>query len=347
MQLRLLSTLKESIKSMGLPAPNQHAVRFIMLRLFVVALTILFVISLLFFLLQAAPGDAIAYRYGSGSSFTAEQLEEFRAQLGLDKPILVQYGIYVGDLAQGDLGHSSRFNTSVIDVILDALPETFILMIPALIIGIVVGTLIGIYSARKPNSTRDNGLRLISLVGYSTPEFWVSIMLIFLLSVRLEIFPVGGFVDPRLDSGTLSYYWSVAHHSVLPIFALSLISIATYARFSRTSILEQSTENYVLTARAKGLGEGKTFSQHILKNSLLPMITLVGISLTYLFGGAVLVETVFAWPGIGRLMFDALLARDYPLVQGIFLISAVLVIVVNLFVDVFYGLVDPRVRRAR
>ena len=345
MQARPPRRFKAPFSSIRLRAPGQQIVRFILLRLFVVAITVLFVITLLFFLLHAAPGDAINYRYGSGSSFTAEQLEEFRAQLGLDKPLLVQYGIYVRDLVQGDLGQSSRFNDSVISVVFDALPETFILMVPALIIGIVVGTLMGIYSARKPNSTRDNGLRLLSLVGYSTPEFWVSIMLIFLFSVRLEIFPVGGYVDPRLDSGTLEYYWSIAKHAVLPIFALSLISIATYARFSRTSILEQSTENYVLTARAKGLGERRTFNRHVLRNSLLPMITLVGISVTYLFGGAVLVETVFAWPGIGRLMFDALLARDFPLVQGIFFISAVLVILVNLIVDLVYGLADPRVRR--
>ena len=336
---------KPPLPAMRLNAPDRRVVRLVVLRLFAVAVTVLFVITLLFFLLHAAPGDAINYRYGSGSSFTADQLEAFRAQLGLDEPILVQYGIYVRDLVQGDLGQSSRFNDSVLNVVFDALPETFILMVPALIIGIVAGTLLGIYSARKPNSARDNGLRLISLVGYSTPEFWVAIMLIFLFSVRLEIFPVGGFVDPRLDSGTLAYYWSVAKHAVLPVFSLSLISMATYARFSRTSILEQSTENYVLTARAKGLGERRTFNRHVLRNSLLPMVTLVGISLTYLLGGAVLVETVFAWPGIGRLMFDALLARDYPLVQGIFFITAMLVIAINLLVDVVYGFADPRVRR--
>jgi peptide/nickel transport system permease protein len=217
-------------------------------------------------------------------------------------------------------------------------------MLISIFIGIFAGTFLGVISARKPNSAWDHAVRVVSLVGYSTPEFWLAILLILVFSLYLGFFPLGGMIDPRLSPGSWSYYLSLAWHAILPILALSLFYVAIFARYSRTSILAQSMENYVLTARAKGLDERAAFNKHVLRNSLLPVVTMIGVSFTYILGGAVLIETVFSWPGIGWLMYDAVMARDYPLVQGIFLFATVSVIVVNLLVDVVYGFLDPRVR---
>ena len=324
-----------------------EALLYVASRFALVAVTFIFIITLLFTMVHLAPGDPLTYRYQTGTALSDEVYDELRAKYGLDKSIIHQYFIYVGDLVQGDLGQSIRFNQSVSRIILDRLVATLILMISGIVIGLLVGTFLGISSARDPNSFKDNALRVIMLVGYSVPPFWLGIILLLTFSVNLGIFPAASMVDPRIASGTWAYYLSIAWHAVLPVFTLSLFYIALFARYSRTSMLEQSTENYVITARAKGLDRKRTFSRHVMKNGLLPVMTMVGVSLTYLFGGAVLVETVFSWPGIGRLTYDSLLARDYALVQGIFICIATTVIIVTFLVNIAYGMLDPRIREGR
>ena len=323
---------------------DTNGLRYVAVRLALAVLTLFFIMTVLFILIRLVPGDPVSARFQMGASFTAEQWAELRARMGLDKPVATQYFIYVGQLLRGDLGDSTRFSEPVVGLILDRLPATVILMTVGMLIGTTVGVFLGIVSARKPNSLRDNVIRLFALIGYSTPEFWLALLAMLTLSSYMEIFPIVGMVDPTIDTFGLAYVRSVAWHAVLPVGTLSFFYIALFTRFTRTSLLEQATENYVLTARAKGLDEGKTFTRHILRNGLLPLITMSGISLTYLFGGAVAIEKVFAWPGIGLLMVDALQNRDYPLLQGILFFSAVTVILVNFSLDMVYRWADPRVR---
>ena len=323
---------------------DTNGLRYVAVRLATAILTLFFIMTILFILIRFVPGDPVSARFQAGSSLTAEQWAELRARAGLDKPIATQYAIYVGEMVRGDLGESTRFGDPVLALILDRLPATVILMSVGMLIGTTVGVFLGIASARKPNSARDNVIRLFALIGYSTPEFWLALLAMLTLSFHLGIFPISGMVDPRIETFGWAYVRSVAWHSILPVGTLSFFYIALFARFTRTSLLEQATENYVLTARAKGLDESRTFNRHILRNGLLPLVTMGGISMTYLFGGAVAIEKVFAWPGIGLLMFDALDNRDYPLLQGILFFSAVTVIVVNFSLDMVYRWVDPRVR---
>ena len=323
---------------------DTNGLRYVAVRLATAVITLFFIMTVLFILIRFIPGDPVSVRFQMGASFTAEQWADLRAKMGLDKPVTTQYFIYVGQMLRGDLGESTRYSEPVAGLILDRLPATMLLMTVGMLIGSTVGVFLGVVSARRPNSARDNVIRLVALIGYSTPEFWLALLAMLTLSFYVEIFPIVGMVDPTIDTFGLAYIRSVAWHSILPVGTLSFFYIALFTRFTRTSLMEQATENYVLTARAKGLDEGKTFSRHILRNGLLPLVTMSGISLTYLFGGAVAIEKVFAWPGIGLLMVDALRNRDYPLLQGILFFSAVTVILVNFSLDIVYRWADPRVR---
>ena len=306
--------------------------------------TVLVVITFMFVLIRLAPGDPVAYRYRvGGAAFTAEYYAELRHRIGLDESIVVQYFKYIGDLFQGDIGESFTYQQPVIEMILARLPATLVLMIPAMILGAILGTLLGEASARNPDSNADTLNRTTVLTLYSIPQFWLSIMLVQLLSLRLGLFPTGGMVDPKYPPGTLDYVLSIAWHAVLPVTALTMFYIALFARYSRASLVKESSENYVLTARAKGLNSRTTFRRHVRRNGLLPVVTLIGLSFRYLFGGAVLIEAVFSWPGIGFMTYNAILARDFPVIMGVFIFSIVSVVVVNLVVDLAYGLVDPRV----
>ena len=307
-------------------------------------LTILAVLTLLFILIQVAPGDPVSFRYQSGAALTPEQYEELRGRFGLDRSMLEQYLIYMGNLLQGDLGESSRFNESVWNVVLGAMPATLILMVPAMIIGALLGTYLGTVSARKPDGWIDNSLRATSLLAYSTPPFWLGLLLIQLLVIRFAVFPSVGMVDPRFEPGTLDYLRSIAWHTVLPVLSLSAYFVALFSRYGRTAMLREAGKNYVITARAKGLKPRRVFWRHVFRNGLLPLVTLSGLTFRSLLGGAVFIEVVFSWPGIGLLLFEATLARDFTVIIGVFLLSVVTIVAFNILVDMAYGVVDPRVR---
>ena len=311
-------------------------------------LTFIFVVTLLFVLLRLAPGDPITYKYRTGgATLSAEQYEQLRHDAGLDRPVLQQYVTYFGELVTGDFGDSFTFSEPVISLIGSRIGATLLLMLPSIVIGGLLGTGIGALCARRPGGFFDNFTRVASLAGYSIPQFWLGIVLLQVFSLRLGWLPSTGMVDPTVESGTVEYLGSLLEHAVLPVLALSLFYVALFARYTRVSMLEQSYQNYVLTARAKGLTPKQTFRRHVIRNGLLPVVTLSGLAFRYLFGGAVLVETVFSWPGIGLMLFNAVLARDFPLILGVFVIAVVSVIIVNLIVDVVYGLVDPRVRTSK
>ena len=279
--------------------------------------------------LELIPGDPVTLMLGEHA--TPDAVRALREHLGVDKPLLVRYGDYLGRLARGDLGRSIQQNRPVAEELADAWPPTVILTAAALLLAAVVGVPAGVLSALRPNSVFDAVARLSSLFGLSMPVFWTGLVLIVVFSLWLGWFPVGGTGSPR--------------HLVLPAVTLALPSIAIIARMTRSSVLEVLREDYVRTARAKGVRERGVVLKHALRNAVIPILTLLGLQAGQLMGGAVLTETVFSWPGLGRLMVKAIFARDYILLQGAVLVFALAFVVINLLVDLSYGLFDPRISR--
>jgi peptide/nickel transport system permease protein len=296
-----------------------------------------------FLLLQLAPGDAVDVLAGEAGSATPEYMAELRAKFGLDQPIPVQLANYAARVATGDFGWSFRHEMPVSDLVLQRLGPTLILMGATILIAVGVGALLGLLAATGLNTWRDNLISVLALVSYATPLFWVGLMLILVFSVNLGWFPTSGMETIAAFHSGWDRVWDVLHHLVLPATTLSLFYLALYTRLMRASMLEQAGMDYVVTARAKGLSERRIVWRHVLRNALLPVVTMAGVQVSSLIGGSVIVETVFGWPGLGQLAFESLFARDLNLLLGIFLLSAVLVLAVNLAVDILYTLLDPRI----
>lgn len=313
-------------------------------RLAYALILILAVVVLNFLLVHMAPGDPAEVIAGEMGGATQEIMADIRRAYGLDRPLYEQLFVYLGRVVQGDLGHSFYYNAPVTDLILGRLGPTLLLVITALIFAMVVGTFLGVVAARKPTGVFSNVITVLSLVGYSAPVFWTGIVLIILFASVIPIFPISNMSDITLEGGPLIHALDVAHHLVLPAFTLGIIYLAQYSRLSRASMLEVLGADYIRTARAKGLSERVVVGKHALRNAVLPIVTIAGLQFGSLVSGAVLVETVFSWPGLGTLALDAILGRDYPTILGILFFSAMLVIVANLLTDLCYRLVDPRIR---
>jgi peptide/nickel transport system permease protein/oligopeptide transport system permease protein len=279
--------------------------------------------------IEMIPGDPVTLMLGEHA--TPESVAAVREALGLDKPLLVRYAQYIGNLLHGDLGRSLRERRQVSEELADVWPATLELTAAALAIAVIFGVLAGVVSAVWPNSFFDGVMRLTSLFGLSMPVFWTGLTLIVFFSLWLSWLPVGG-------SGSL-------RHLVLPAVTLSLPSLAMVARMTRSSVLEVLREDYIRTARAKGVRERVVVLKHGLRNACIPIVTLLGLQVGQLLGGAVLTETVFAWPGMGRLIVRAIFARDYILLQGAILVFALAFVLINLIVDISYAMFDPRVSR--
>jgi peptide/nickel transport system permease protein/oligopeptide transport system permease protein len=302
---------------------------FVVRRLLLAVPVLLGVVFAVMLTIDLLPGDAVSLMLGEHA--TKDAVAALRDHLGLDKPFAVRYVDYVGRVARGDLGRSIQQNRPVAAELADAWPATLQLTVAALVLAAGIGIAAGIVSAVWPNSLFDAGARLASLFGLSMPIFWTGLVLIVIFSLWLNWLPVGG-------AGTLA-------HLVLPAVTLALPSVAMVARMTRSAVLDVLGEDYVRTARAKGLAETAVLTRHALRNALIPILTLLGLQSGQLMGGAVLTETVFAWPGLGRLMVKAIFARDFILLQGAVLVFALVFVVVNLIVDLSYGLLDPRVGR--
>ena len=302
---------------------------FLIRRLMLAVPVLLGVVFVVMLTVELIPGDAVALMLGEHA--TPEAVAKLRDYLGLDKPMVVRYVEYVGRVARGDLGRSIQQNRPVLDELGDVWPATLELTVAALVIAAVVGVLAGLVSAVWPTSWFDTVARIGSLFGLSMPVFWTGLVLIVVFAFWLSWFPVGG-------TGSLA-------HLVLPAVTLALPSVAMVARMTRSSVLDVLREDYVRTARAKGVAEPFVVSKHALRNAAIPILTLLGLQAGQLMGGAVLTETVFAWPGLGRLIVKAIFARDYVLVQGAVLVFAVAFVLINLAVDLAYGALDPRVSR--
>ena len=305
---------------------------------------LLAVLVLNFCLIHAAPGDPALVIAGEMGGASAEVIDALRVKYGLDKSMPEQLVTYLGKVATGDFGYSYYFNEPVLGLIAQRIPATLYLVLSALTISIVVGTLLGIISARKPNGLFSQGVTVISLAGYAAPVFWTGLMLLLLFGSVWPILPVTGMTDVARPKTGFAYALDVMTHLVLPATTLALVYIAQYSRLARVNMIDALTADYVRTARAKGLPEFVVIGKHALRNTLIPIVTVAGLQFGHLFAGAVLVETVFSWPGMGRLVFESILRRDYPTSLAVLFFSAVLVMAANIITDLVYRLVDPRIR---
>ena len=306
---------------------------------------LLAVLILNFMLIHIAPGDIADTIAGDMGGATAEVMAQIRADYGLDKPVFVQLGIYLWNVAHFDFGYSFFFNTPVTSLIMERLPATLLLVITAQIFALLIGVILGVISAKKPNGMLSHFVTLLALFGYSAPVFWTGIMLLITFSLMFPLFPVAGMVDVTLlDAPWWRQYLDVAHHMFLPAITLASVFLALYSRLCRASMLEVLGSDYVRTARAKGLSQREVIYKHALKNSLGPVVTLAGLQFSAVVSGAVLVETVFSWPGLGTLALQSILARDTPTILGILFFSALVVIIGNLLTDIVLRLIDPRIR---
>ncbi|MEQ8651427.1 MAG: ABC transporter permease [Kiloniellales bacterium] len=316
---------------------------YILARVFKAILVLIAIAVLNFVLIHAAPGDPAAVMAGEAGAADEIFLQQLKEKFGLDQPYHVQLWNYLAGVLQLDLGFSYRQEMPVAQLIMDRLPATLLLTGTAFVVSILLGVMLGALAAVRVGRWADSAITTLALLFYATPLFWIALMAILLFSVQLEWLPAYGIETIGANYTGWAQAMDVAQHLVLPAATLGLFFMAVYARMTRASMLETAGQDFVKTAKAKGLGEGPILRRHILRNAILPVVTLAGLQAGQIVGGAILTETVFAWPGIGRLMFDALLQRDYNLLLGVFLVSSALVLFFNLVTDLLYLVVDPRI----
>jgi len=334
--------------------------KYIVKRCLLLVPTLLGVVTLVFFMIALAPGDPARVMLGERAS--AKQLAQLRSELGLDQPLMKQYWLYLKRVVRGDLGKSILTQKKITEELSDRLPATIELAITATIFASSLGIVMGVAAARKRNSWVDYSTMTAALVGVSMPVFWLALVLIMVFSVALNLLPTGGRMDVRLffepitdfylldgfiiwlKNGTPEYFVSALKHIILPTIALGTIPLAIIARTTRSSMLEVLKQDYVKTARAAGIAEPKVVYHYALRNALLPVITVIGIQFGLLLSGAILTETVFAWPGIGKWIYHSIGARDFPAVQGGTLFISFFFVMINLVVDLLYSFINPKIR---
>ncbi len=328
------------------------------LRRLLQMIPLLFFVSLAIYTLVALqPGDPLEGLIFQNPHLTQEDIAQLKHAYGLDQPIHIRYFKWLGRALQGDLGVSRTYAQPAAEFIYHRMQNTLLLTGLSFLLALLVAIPVGVFSAVRQYSLADYAVTFLSFVGYSTPVFWLGIMLMLLFAVWLPdrlgldhpIFPVGGFASPGLDPqsvGLAAYLKDRAWHLVLPVFTLSVLSMASWTRFTRSSVLEVLSQDYIRTARAKGLAERVVIYKHALRNALIPIVTLVGLAIPGLFSGAVITETIFSWPGMGRALFDALLEKDYNVAMAALVFLAFLTALFNLLADLAYAVVDPRIRYA-
>jgi len=302
------------------------------------------VISLNFLLLQAAPGDVVDAMLAEAGGGDPELAAALRKSYGLDEPIYVQLLKYITRVLSGDLGHSFYYDQSVATLILGNLPTTLLLTLSALVLAAIIGTLFGVYSALNPRGWFSHFVTVFSLFGYATPVFWLGMIVLLVFALHIPLFPAYGIRSIPEPEHLLPRMLDIAHHLVLPIFTLAVLYLASYSRIARASMLDVLGADYIRTARTKGLSERKVIFKHALKNAALPVVTLAGLQLGQVFSGAVLVETVFSLPGVGPLLYESIVRRDYPVIMGVLFGAAATTIVANIVTDIIYMRMDPRIK---
>ncbi len=317
--------------------------QFMSVRLLQGLLALLLIATVNFMLVRAAPGDPVSIMAGEAGASDPQFVAQLRQQFGLDQPLPNQLASYLGRVLQLDLGFSYRQQQSVVALIMERLPATLLLTGTAFVLSLAMGIGLGALASRHAGRWIDSAITVVALVFYATPLYWLAMMAVLIFTVQMDLLPAFGFFTVGADLTGIDKVLDIARHLILPAGTLALFYMAVYARMTRAAMLEVAQMDFVKTARAKGVSPGRIQRRHVLRNALLPVVTLAGIQAGGMIGGAVLTETVFAWPGIGRLMFDALLQRDYNLLLGCFLFTAAMAVLFNLITDFVYTLVDPRI----
>jgi len=301
---------------------------------------ILLVLVMSFTILHIAPGDPVFLFIQGGAGTTVEYVERIRAKLGLDKPLGEQLVVFIVNIFHGDLGFSHFYQHPVSEIIVERLPITFSLVILSTLFAAMAGITLGAFAARHPYSLIDTANTVIAVSGYSIPQFWLGQLLIIVFAVHLHVLPTGGIPIRALGNVSLLDW---VQHFTLPVLSLAFIQLALVARVTRASMLEILGMDYITSARAKGVKERTVLFKHALRNAILPVLTVISVNFAFQFAGAMIIETVFSWPGLGRMMFESVFRRDYPVLMGLLVVTSVGVIVINLLTDLLYAYLDPRV----
>lgn len=317
--------------------------KYISKRIFTGIITIIFSFCLTFFIIRYAPGDPIKVIAGTENP-NPELIQHITIKYGLDKPIPVQFVNYIKNILKGDLGYSYISNEPVSKLIGEKIFATIILTLTASILSVLVGTFLGICAARKVGSILDRIMCGISYVFDALPGFWLGLILILIFASTLKILPTSGMYDIRAGNKGFVYVLDVVKHMILPVTTLFIIQTPIYFRISRASVLQTMSEDFILVLRATGMNERRIFNKYVLRNAIIPTITILSMTLAFMIGGVTLIEIVFAWPGMGRLVMDAIMKRDYPLLTGIYLMLSISICVVMIITDIIYALIDPRIR---
>lgn len=315
----------------------------LIIRRFLLMIPMLILMSIVIFTIaKLQPGDA--FTGNMNPKLGVQYYEEQREKLGLNDPIPVQYVKWGERVLHGDLGDSIRYKRPVMDLVKERMPNTIVLGIISLIITYLIAFPLGILSGRKPYSLYDYSIQMLNYLMLAIPSFVAGVFAIYLFAFQLDLFPFSGTVELGLEPGTAAYYVSKIYHAILPGTVLGLLSTAGYVQFLRNDIIENSRRDYIRTARAKGLSESKIYNKHILRNSIIPIVTFFGSDVLSIFGGAVITETLFSYPGVGKLLIDAISGKDYPLMMALLLFYSFLGLLANLISDISYSIVDPRIK---
>jgi peptide/nickel transport system permease protein len=317
--------------------------RFLARRLVQVVPTMLLIAVINFLVLRLTPGDIVDVLAGESGAATPEYIAMLRERFGLNRSVYVQLMHYVWGVLHLDLGFSFRHNMTVANLIFARLPATLVLMTVSISLAVLLGVTLGTLAARYVNRPLDGVIAVLALLSYATPTFWLGLMLIIVFSVKLGWLPTGGMMTIGTEASSLGRAVDVAHHLLLPAVSLALFYVAIYTRLMRTAVLDVMGQDYVRAARAKGLSDLVVIFRHVLRNAIMPVVTMAGVQVGSLLGGSVLVESVFGWPGLGRLAFEAVQQRDSNVLLGILFMSSVMVIAANLVVDLMYAALDPRI----
>ena len=318
--------------------------RYVLGRLLQLIPVVVLIITINFFLIHAAPGDPIQYLIGESPTVDPQVVADLKAKYGLDQPVVVQLLRYLWQVLHGDLGYSYISHRSVAEIIASRLPATLLLLGGQFVVSVIVGVLAGVWSSRKPGGATDQTVTVLSLIGFAVPAFWLAQMMMLVFSLKLGWFPSQGMRSLRTPAHGFGIWLDIGHHLVLPLVTLATFNLAVIARVTRASMANTIRMEYITYARSKGVKESAVLWVHAVRNAMLPVVTIIGLNVRTLIAGAVLTETVFAWPGIGRLTYDSILSRDYPVLMGILLIISLTVVVANILTDVAYALLDPRIR---
>lgn len=317
--------------------------RYISKRIMTAIIIVLISVMINFFVIRLAPGNPIKILAGTDNP-NPDMIAALEEKYGFDKPLLVQFGMFLGNLLKGDLGYSYISNEPVTKLIIEKVTPTLILTLSALFFSVLIGITLGIYCGRNPGSFLDHFVSGFSYIFDSTPGFWLGMMMILVFASTLKWFPTSGMVNLRSPQTGIGHIMDVSHHLFLPLMTLVLVQFPYYFRITRSSVIQTLSEDYITTFRATGMSEKKIFNKYVLRNAIIPTVTVIGMSFGFLLTGSSLIETVFAWPGMGRLLLDSISSRDYQVLTGVYLVISISVAVAMIVVDIIYSLIDPRIK---